>query len=37
MSRIAKGLFDPLLKNKRSRRIAKGDGLGLHLGSLKLD
>jgi hypothetical protein len=30
MSRIAKGsLSDPLFKNKRSRRIAKGGGLGL--------
>jgi hypothetical protein len=26
--------LDPLVKNKRSRRIAKGDGLGLYLGSL---
>ena len=26
--------FDPLFKNKRSRRIAKSDGLGLHLRSL---
>jgi hypothetical protein len=29
MSRIAKGLSDPLFKSKRSRTIAKGDGLGL--------
>ena len=31
MSRIAKGPPDPLFKNKRSRTIAKGDGLGLRL------
>jgi hypothetical protein len=29
MSRIAKGPLDSLFKNKRSRKIAKGDGLGL--------
>ena len=31
MSRIAKGPSDSLFKNKRSRKIAKGDGLGLRL------
>jgi hypothetical protein len=31
MSRIAKGPSDSLFKNKRSRTIAKGDGLGLRL------
>jgi hypothetical protein len=31
MSRIAKGPLDSLFKNKRSRTIAKGDGLGLRL------
>src|SRR5438067_1059829 len=29
MPRIAKGPSDPLFKNKRSRTIAKGDGLGV--------
>jgi hypothetical protein len=37
MSRIAKGtLSDPLFKNKRSRRIAKGGGLGLRSGAVQL-
>src|SRR5437762_10633765 len=31
MSRIAKGPSDSPFKNKRSRTIAKGDGLGLRL------
>jgi len=36
MSRIAKGLQDPLFKNRRSRKIAKGGGLDLPFQGLSL-